>query len=34
MTERFDPRQHQFPERRYFEHQAVGERSAGISGVR
>ncbi len=26
MTENFDPRQHRFPERRYFEHPAVGER--------
>ena len=26
MTERFDPRQHRFPERRYFDDLAVGER--------
>ena len=26
MTENFDPRQHRFPERRYFEDLAVGER--------
>ena len=26
MTERFDPRQHRFPERRYFDDFAVGER--------